>query len=91
MQKKVVLKITGRVQGVLYRTNAKKEALSLNLVGFVQNKTGGTVEIIAEGEENNLKKLIDWCYSGPPSASVENIKEDWENYTGGFNSFEIKY
>lgn len=91
MQKQVVLKISGRVQGVLYRVGAKNKAQELNLTGFTRNKKDGTVEIIAEGEENNLKKFIDWCHQGSSSAKVKNIIGDWKNYTGGFNSFEIKY
>lgn len=91
MPKKVVLNITGRVQGVLYRVNAKNRAKELNLTGYVENNKDGTVEIIAEGEENNLKKFIIWCYQGSPNAKVDNIKENWEKYTGGFNNFEIKY
>ena len=75
MQKRVVLKISGRVQGVLFRINTKKKALELNLVGFVKNNIDKTVEIIAEGKESNLKKLINWCYQGLPGAKVDNIKK----------------
>lgn len=91
MQKKVVLKIFGRVQNVLYRANTMNMAKKLDLTGCVQNKLDKTVEIIAEGEKDNLKKLITWCYRGSSNAKVENIIVSWKNYTGGFNSFEIKH
>jgi len=91
MQKRVVLKISGRVQGVFYRINTKEKATKLNIGGYIKNKLDGTVNIIAEGEKNNLKELVKWCYQGSPSAKVENVDEKWEKYTGGFNNFEIKY
>ena len=91
MHKKIVLEIIGKVQGVLYRVNTMNKAKELNLTGYVKNNKDGTVEIIAEGEENNLKNLIIWCYQGSPNANVEKIKENWKNYIGDFNSFEIKH
>lgn len=91
MPKRVELKIFGKVQGVFYRISAQKKALELNLVGFVKNENDGTVKIIAEGNKNNLKQFISWCYSGPIIAKVEQVEEKWQKYQGGFNSFEIKY
>lgn len=91
MQKRIVLKIFGRVQGVFYRVNTNNKALELSLTGFVKNEKDGTVKIIAEGEENNLKKLVNWCYQGSSSSTVLKIEKKWEEYKGEFNNFEIKY
>lgn len=91
MKKRIVLRIFGRVQGVFYRINTNEKALELNLTGFVHNKNDGTVETVAEGEESDLKEFIKWCYKGSSSSRVEKIEEKWEEYTGGFNNFEIKY
>lgn len=91
MKQKVVLKITGRVQGVFYRLNTQEKAKELNLKGFVKNENNGTVKIIAEGEKDNLEGLINWCYQGSPKATVREITTNWEKYKGDFNSFKIKY
>ncbi len=91
MLKRVVLKISGQVQGVLYRVSAQENAIKLNLTGFVKNEGDGTVGIIAEGEKNDLKLFIKWCYEGSAGAKVLNIKEKWEKYRGDFDSFNIKY
>lgn len=75
--KQVRLKIYGQVQGVFYRANARDKAQELGLQIEAENQPDGTVEIIAEGRGEDLKKFIDWCYQGPPSAKVEKIDIKW--------------
>ena len=91
MIKGVELKIYGRVQLVLYRDSVRRKAKKLGLVGWVANQTDGSVKIIAEGEEDDLNKLIKWCYNGPILAKVEKIDIDWQEAIGQFDKFEIKY
>ena len=59
MKKRTDLKIYGKVQGVFFRDTARIEAEKLGLTGFVRNTPDGTVEIVAEGEDKNLKKFIE--------------------------------
>ena len=91
MIKGVKLKIHGRVQMVLYRDSARRKAKKLDLVGWVMNQSDKTVQIVAEGEEDDLNKLIKWCYNGPMLAKVEKIDIDWQEAIGQFDKFEIKY
>ncbi len=91
MKKQVKLKIYGRVQGVFFRDSARRKSKKLGLVGCASNKDDGTVEIVAEGEERGLKELIKWCYNGPMLAKVDKIDIDWQEHTGQFNEFDIKY
>jgi len=91
MNKKINLKIYGRVQMVMYRDSARRKAKKLNLTGWVMNNLDGTVKLIAEGEEENLKQFIDWCYNGPILAKVKKIDIDWQEATGQFKKFNIKY
>ena len=73
MSKQVRLLITGRVQGVFFRTSAKKQADILGISGWVRNLPGGQVEVLAEGHAEAIKNLIAWCHKGPPSAYVEEV------------------
>lgn len=91
MDKKFILKIHGRVQMVLFRDSTRRKAKKLNLVGWVMNQEDGTVQVTAEGEEENLKQLIEWCYNGPGLAKVDKIDIVWQEPTGQFEKFEIKY
>ncbi len=84
------LLISGRVQGVAFRYYTQDIAQSLEIKGWVRNCWDGKVEIVVEGEEEKVKKLISRCYQGPGSAIVEKIDIEWEKYIGEFNSFGIR-
>ncbi len=81
--------IHGLVQGVFFRYNAKKIALSLGLTGSVKNNEDGTVEIIAQGPDDKIKELVEFCKKGPESAKVSKIDVKLENPKNDFNSFEV--
>jgi len=73
MEKHLNIRVYGRVQGVMYRANAVEIANGLALKGFARNEKDGSVYIEVEGEEEALKKFIDWCNIGPARASVERV------------------
>ena len=91
VNKKINLKIYGRVQGVFFRSSAQSKAKKLNLVGYVKNKDDGSVEIVAEGKQENLKEFLKWCYNGPIMAKVEKIDKSWQKANFEFEKFQIKY
>lgn len=91
MNKRVTLKIYGRVQMVFFRDYTRRKAKELNLVGWVINQDNETVQVVAEGKEENLKQLIKQCYNGPILAKVNKIDINWREATGQFDKFEIKY
>jgi acylphosphatase len=70
----VKITVKGRVQGVFFRAGVEKTAKSLELEGYVKNTGNGDVEIVAQGNENKIKELIDYCKKGPKWASVKEIK-----------------
>lgn len=83
MAKHLNIYVYGKVQGVFYRGKAMEVANTLNVKGFARNEKDGSVYIEAEGEEEALKKFIDWCYTGPARASVERVttkNAHMENY-----------
>lgn len=89
MIKHLNIKIFGRVQGVSFRYYAREEALKLDLCGFVQNISDGTVCIEAEGEEKNLQKFLDWCRRGTDAARVEKIEFAFSADLKKFIEFEV--
>jgi acylphosphatase len=68
--KRVIIRVSGRVQGVFYRASAKKEADRLGVHGLVRNESNGSVLLEAEGSEPNLAEFITWCKKGPAGAQV---------------------
>ena len=84
-------RVSGRVQGVSYRYYTLRQAQDLGLVGWVMNRPDGSVELVAEGTRSQLTDLIAWCQRGPSLARVESLKERYEDATGEFESFDIRY
>ena len=83
--------VHGDVQGVFFRANTQKQASKLGLKGWVRNNPDRTVEIVAEGSKEDLKKLVEWCNKGPLISNVEKVEVKWEKTTGEFESFSIRY
>ena len=81
--------VYGRVQGVFFRSFVERYAISQRLCGFVRNLPDGSVEVIAEGEEDKLKKLEDELWKGPPLARVDNVSITYLPAAGDFTTFEI--
>ncbi len=91
MKKRYEIKIYGDVQGVFFRHDTQKKAFELGLTGWVKNEHDGSVLIIAEGEEKNLDKLVQWSHGGSSSAAVDNAKVEKEEYKGEFEDFGVRY
>ena len=89
--RRVNIKIYGRVQGVFFRYNTKKVADKLNLRGCVKNKPDDSVEIVAEGKDEDIESLIRWCRKGPIGSKVENVGIDEDDFKDEFKSFSIIY
>lgn len=90
-KKRVNIIVSGLVQMVGFRYHTCSQASRLNIKGWVRNNRDGSVEIVAEGEENDLSELIRWCQKGPPSAEVERVKESWSGFNGEFKDFSIRF
>lgn len=87
--KQVHLFVRGRVQGVYFRASAQREARRLGLTGWVKNRADGAVEVLAEGDEEEIKELIGWAHRGPGAARVDNVDVRWRSFTGDYPDFRI--
>jgi len=84
--KKII--VQGKVQGVNFRNHAKHLADELLIKGQIRNLPDGNVEIIATAEDGIVQQFIDWCYEGPPSATVNHV-EVGEESLRWFDDFKI--
>ncbi len=83
--------ISGYVQGIFFRETTKRRAEELNVKGWVRNRHDGMVEAVFEGEEADVKTLVEFCKRGPPHAVVTNTELTWETYLNEFDDFEIRF
>lgn len=87
-ERRVHLRISGRVQGVWYRGSMQKRAVELGLAGWVRNLPDGDVEAVVEGPTSTVGELIDWCRHGPSGARVDAVRST-EQPLQGLSGFRI--
>lgn len=86
---RATVQVSGMVQGVGFRYMAQRQARQQRLTGYVQNLDDGSLAVVVEGEEQDLKDFIRWCYNGVGPAIVQKIDTQWSGPTGEFSDFSI--
>ena len=74
MKKAAKINVKGIVQGVFFRNYIKENAESLKLNGFVRNLNNNNVEIVIEGDIENVDKMCELCKTGPKHAIIKNVE-----------------
>ncbi|HEY9765873.1 MAG TPA: acylphosphatase [Chroococcales cyanobacterium] len=86
---RLLLTISGRVQGVGFRRTAQREAIRLGLKGWVRNLFDGGVSCLAEGNHESLEAFRRWCEKGPLFSRVDEVEAQWLDATGEFEEFRV--
>ena len=81
---------SGEVQRVGYRDFVTKIAKKNNITGIVRNCPGYDVEIIAEGNEQDLEQFVSQIKIQKDPIFVESIKIEPGTYEGKWKYFEIQ-
>jgi len=82
--------VRGRVQGVGFRYFVLREAMDLELRGWVANTKDGSVRCVAEGPRERLDVLLTLLRAGPPAAVVDGVSELWMPATGTLGPFGVR-
>jgi len=82
--------VSGKVQGVFFRSETRDEANRLGVQGWVRNLSDGRVEAILEGDEEAVEAVVDFLREGPLYARVDDVEFNWEAYRGDFKNFRIR-
>lgn len=89
--KTVRIIISGKVQGVFFRSSMKKIAEENHVVGWVRNLGDGRVEALVQGDHSDVAKLLVWCKVGPPRAAVSNVNAKDVEPQDELRNFSILY
>jgi acylphosphatase len=84
------VRVTGRVHGVGFRYFVLREAMALELEGWVANDPDGSVHCVAEGSRDRLDALLERLREGPPAAIVDGVSEARMPATGTLGRFEVR-
>jgi acylphosphatase len=68
------LRVTGVVQGVGFRWFTMRAARRLELAGWVRNAADGSVEVLVEGSEGAVDRLVQELRRGPDGAAVADVR-----------------
>lgn len=81
--------IEGSVTGVGFRFFVQGNANLLNIKGWVKNLSENKIEAVFEGQEQDIKKILEICKEGPSLSYVKNIKIKEEEFQN-LSKFEVK-
>ncbi len=81
--------VTGKVQGVRYRTYVQESATELGLTGYVKNLVDGTVEVVAQGLPDVLKEFVEYLNEGSLLSKVESVSIDWRTARTTYDEFSL--
>lgn len=84
---RALIHVHGRVQGVGYRGMCEFFANQLGLKGLAKNLSDGRVEVILEGEKENIEKFLEAIKKPTWPAKVEKIDVKWEEFKKQFKEF----
>lgn len=90
MKIRATVVVRGRVQGVAFRYHAARAAEERKVTGWVMNLPDSSVKGCFEGEEAEVRALVEWCRRGPALAQVEEVVVEEGKFTGEFAGFSIR-
>ncbi len=80
---------SGRVQGVGFRYNAKSVAAGFEVTGTVRNLNDGRVELIAEGQHEELEAFRSAIRDSGLAGFIRDERVTWCDANNDIRGFEI--
>lgn len=81
--------VTGRVQGVFFRDTCRKIADQQGVAGWASNLSDGRVEVVLEGDDDAVERVVRWCRAGTDWATVDSVDVS-EETPEGLTGFSIR-
>ena len=82
--------VSGMVQGVFFRSNARSVARLKKVNGWVKNLPDGRVEAVIEGERDSVEEMVEFLRSGPSGSRVDSVDVEWERPSYKYTDFDIR-
>ncbi len=80
----------GTVQGVGFRYTCQRFALDLGLKGWVKNLADGRVEVLAQGDKDDLEALLD-NLKNHFGGYIHDVQKIYKQMSREFEDFKIAY
>lgn len=87
----LLFKVHGMVQGVGYRWFTHKVATHLGVTGYVRNLPDGSVEVVAQADQDVLARFEQQLRRGPSMSEVAAVERSELDGDARFRSFDIRF
>lgn len=91
MKKRLIANFKGMVQGVGFRYTTQGISKRYAVKGYVKNLRDGSVELAAEGEENDLQDFFKAIQDSQLGSYIRDVSVEWLDSQDQFQVFEITY
>ena len=91
MRKRAEVYYSGRVQGVGFRYTVRQIAQGYEVAGSVKNLDDGRVELIAEGEEEEVRQFVQAIRQSELGDYIRNATESWKPVSKQYKGFTIAH
>ena len=82
--------IEGKLHGMNFRLKTQQQAARLGLAGFVRSLSDGRVEIEAQGDEEMVESLLNWCQQEPHGSSIKSILFRYDEPNKNYADFMLR-
>lgn len=89
-QETLDVRVRGKVQGVGFRAAAVRHAHLYGVNGWVSNAADGSVELVLQGDPDQLDRMVSWLHRGPDLAVVEQVDLQRSYSDKQYGSFQIR-
>jgi acylphosphatase len=83
--------VRGRVHGVGFRYATERTAERLDVAGWVRNRPDGSVEVWAQGPDDELARLAGFLQLGPAAAVVTSVETEDVDPDPTLTGFDIRF
>jgi acylphosphatase len=82
--------VSGRVQGVFFRSSTRDTAVRYGVRGYVRNLPDGRVEAVLQGDRGAVEKVVAFMREGPLGACVEEADVEWRSPSETWDGFLVR-
>lgn len=82
--------ISGKVQGVFFRSWVHDQANSLDVKGWARNLDDGRVETLLQGDEGAVNEMRTRIMQGSTLSRIDDVACKWIDYDKEYDSFSIR-
>lgn len=89
MKKAAKILVKGTVQGIFFRQFVKGHADDLGLKGYCRNLENNDVEIVVEGEGEQIERFARFVKKGPEHSQIRSADVEDRKWSGDFSEFKV--